>query len=504
MRNASTVNNSYLMMIMMISTFGGLLFGYDTGVLNGALPFMAQPDQLNLTPLKEGMVTSSLLFGAIFGSVLAGKLSDSQGRQRTIVCLAFIMFFADIGCSLSPSFLIMIACRLVLGFAIGGASVVVPAYLAEIAPFERRGRVVTQNELMLVTGQFLAFAINAILAFSFGGSGHVWRYMICIASVLACILFFGMRRMPESPRWLMSKGRAKEALDVLIKVRGDEKRAHDEINEIHRNVAAEKDLPQFGWKDLKIPWIRRIVLIGMGIGMTTQFTGINSVIYYGSQILHNAGFSTQAAIFANTLNGVASICGVLFSLWLLKRLGRRTHLTIGFCGTTTCMLLVALAATFLSDWIYFPYLISGLIICFLGFNQSCVGPLLWLTISEIIPLRLRGLGMGLAILMHWLSNFIIGLCFPTLIANLGIQYTFMIFVCLGFLSITFVRGWLPETKGKTLEAIEEGFRRGETAVPESALRSIKTLKWTTVTVRRKSRLKSYCHPFDSKNSGVKF
>lgn len=215
---------SFLRTIILVSTFGGLLFGYDTGVLNGALPYMGEPDQLNLNAFTEGLVTSSLLFGAALGAVFGGRMSDFNGRRKNILFLAVIFFISTIGCTFAPNVTVMIISRFVLGIAVGGASVTVPAYLAEMSPVESRGRMVTQNELMIVSGQLLAFVFNAILGTTMGDNSHVWRFMLVIASLPALFLFFGMIRMPESPRWLVSKGRKEDALRVLKKIR-DEKRA---------------------------------------------------------------------------------------------------------------------------------------------------------------------------------------------------------------------------------------------------------------------------------------
>ena len=303
-------SKSYLKTIMIISTFGGLLFGYDTGVVNGALPYMAQPDQLNLTPLHEGMVASSLLLGATFGSVIGGKISDMQGRRKNIFMLSVLFFIATLGCSLAPSFEVMLISRFALGLAVGGASVTVPAYLAEVSPSEKRGRMVTQNELMIVTGQFLAFVFNALIAVALAGDPHVWRYMLAVAALPAVVLFFGMMRLPESPRWLVSKGKVSEALGVLKKIRETDKHAISELNDIQDTIAAEKNIKQVSFKDLNTPWIRRIILIGMGIATFTQLTGVNSIMYYGTQILNQSGFSMQAALIANTLNGLTSVIAV--------------------------------------------------------------------------------------------------------------------------------------------------------------------------------------------------
>lgn len=208
----------FLFKVMFVSTFGNLLFGYDTGVLNGALP-----SQLNLDPVLEGLVTSILLLGAAVGSFCGGRLADKYGRKKMLLFLSILFFFGAMGCTFSPSAKIMIVCRFFLGLAVGGAATTVPIYLAELAPAERRGRMVTQGELMIVTGQLLAFTFNAIIGVSMGGAEHVWRYMLSIAAIPAVVLFFGIQICPESPRWLVVKGRSDEALAVLKKAREEDR-----------------------------------------------------------------------------------------------------------------------------------------------------------------------------------------------------------------------------------------------------------------------------------------
>lgn len=204
---------AFVRTVMVVATFGGLLFGYDTGVVNGALPYMAAQDQLNLTPQLEGFVVSALLVGAAIGSVVGGRIADAMGRRKMILILAVIFFCAAMGCTLAPSVHVMIPCRFLLGLAVGGASVTVPVYLAEVSPADRRGRMVTQNELMIVTGQFLAYLCNAVLSVTLDHVGNgVWRYMLSVAALPAVLLFFGMMRMPESPRWMALKGHFDDAL----------------------------------------------------------------------------------------------------------------------------------------------------------------------------------------------------------------------------------------------------------------------------------------------------
>ena len=458
MSNESEKYRSNLFRIMVISTLGGLLFGYDTGVVNGALPFMAAPDQLNLDPLQEGMVVSALLVGAAIGSIGGGKLADIQGRKKNILTLSIIFFCATIGCALAPSFHVMLVSRFALGLAVGGASVTVPAYLAEISPAETRGRMVTQNELMIVSGQFLAFVVNAIIAVAMDGNNHVWRYMLAVAALPAVALFFGIGFCPESPRWLVTKNRTEESLGILRTIRATEEKAIAELNEIQDTLAKAAQETSVSFSEINQPWVRRIIYIGIGIACFTQLTGVNSIMYYGSQVLTEAGFSRQAAIIANTLNGFASVVGTLIGIHLMKTMPRRKMLTVGFCGTTSSLMLIAITAALFTGNSFFPYVVLTLTVSFLFFMQTFLGPILWLSISEIIPLRFRGFGMGCCVIFLWITNFVIGLVYPSLLANLGLQMTFVIFAAIGFISITFTRLCVPETMGKTLEEIERQFR----------------------------------------------
>jgi sugar porter (SP) family MFS transporter len=441
--------------IAVVATFGGLLFGYDTGVINGALkPLSAD---LGLTSFTEGFVVSILIFGAAVGAITGGALSDRFGRRHNIIMLAVVFGLATLGCVLAPSWPVLAGFRFVLGLAVGGASATVPVYLAEVAPAERRGSIVTRNEVMIVSGQFAAFVINAIIFNVWGDYPGVWRYMLVVAVLPAIALFIGMMRMPESPRWLVSKGREDEALAVLEQVRTPD-RARAEMAEVHRLAEEERQSKTAGATDLGVRWIRRLILIGAGLGMFQQFTGINSIMYYGTQLLGDAGFSASAAIIANTLNGLFSVLGITAGLLVMNKINRRTLLLGGFALTTTFHLLVGLSALLLPDGTAKAWFVLVFVVLFVFFMQATIGPLVWLLLSEIFPLKIRSLAIGISVLVLWLSNAVVSLGFPVVVEDLGIAPTFFIFVVLGLLALAFVYKAVPETRGRSLENLEEQFR----------------------------------------------
>ncbi|MFI2435019.1 sugar porter family MFS transporter [Streptomyces sp. NPDC018693] len=445
-----------LRLITVIATFGGLLFGYDTGVINGALPYMTE--DLGLTPFTEGMVTSSLLLGAALGAVTGGRLSDQRGRRRAILLLAVLFFVGALGCTLAPTTAVMVVARFILGLAVGGASVTVPVYLAEISPAERRGALVTRNELMIVSGQLLAFTFNAVIARVGGESGGVWRWMLVVATLPAVVLWFGMLVMPESPRWLASQTRFGEALEVLKQVR-ERQRAEAELAEVSALAAKEAQESLGGWQDMRsTPWLRKLMFVGFGIAIVQQITGVNTIMYYGTQILTDAGFASDSALTANIANGVISVLATFVGIWLLGRVNRRPMLMVGQLGTTTALLLIGVFSLALPSGDARAYAVLAMTVTFLAFQQGAISPVTWLMLSEIFPMRMRGFGMGVAAVVLWLTNFVIGLVFPSLVDGIGISNTFFLFVVAGLFSLTFVKLYVPETKGRTLETLEAELR----------------------------------------------
>ncbi len=333
----------FLTKLTVIATLGGLLFGYDTGVISGALLYMK--DDLHLSSFAEATVVSSLLFpGAALGALFGGRIADRIGRKRTLVLCACVFLVGALGCALAPTVEIMVAARIVLGFGVGAASVTCPLYLAEMAPPDRRGRMVTINELMIVTGQMLAFAMNALLDHVIHDP-HVWRIMLAVAAVPAVALLLGMMVLPDSPRWYGLKGRLPEARRVLglsLDAR-EAKLEFDAIVEHAERTLTTKSTPFSVIRD--VPWIRRVVLIGCGLAIVQQATGINTVNYYAPTILEQSGLGVSASLIATIAVGVTSVVTTIIGIVLLGFVGRRTMLLTGFAGVAGSQF--ALSLTFL-------------------------------------------------------------------------------------------------------------------------------------------------------------
>ena len=419
-------HNRFLVRLTVISTLGGLLFGYDTGVISGALLYMK--DDLALSTTQEALVVSALLFpGAAVGALLGGKLADVLGRKGSLLVCAGLFLVGALGCAVAPNFEVMLVARIVLGLGVGAAAATCPLFLAEMAPAHRRGRMVTINELMIVTGQMLAFIMNAVLD-QLIKDPHVWRWMLGIAAVPAVALFVGMFFLPDSPRWYAVKGRLDDTKRVLSLSRGDAEAAEEYAiiaEHAKRDMGEDKGA---ALRDLRaFPWMRRTLWIGCGLATVQQATGINTVNYYAPTILESTGLGTSAALIATIAVGVTSVIMTIIGIVLLGYFNRRPLLLIGFCGVAGSQLVLALSFL-LPESTFRSYLILGAMLLFVAFVQGFIGTLVWLLLSEIFPMAIRGFAMGIAVFVLWCVNALISFVFPILVEAAGATVTFGLFV----------------------------------------------------------------------------
>src|SRR6478752_1827772 len=407
-------------LISVVACLGGLLFGYDTGVANGAEGPMQQ--ELGLSLLQLGVVISSLLFAAAIGAMCGGIISDAIGRRKTILILALLFFSGvllvvfspagpEVGTFSATGFATLVAGRIVLGLAVGGASTVVPVFLAELAPYEIRGSITGRNELAIVVGQLSAFVVNAILGVSLVHVDGVWRVMFAVCALPAVALFIGMLRMPESPRWLVEKGRLQDALEVLKTVRSED-RALAEFAQVEK--VAEEEMTgddRLGFKDVFAnKWLRHIVLVGIGVAVTQQLTGINTIMYYGPRVLEQSGFTESKALAAATVFGLAAVVGGIIALRNMDRLDRRKTFFIGLFSTTTCHTLVGISGLLIpEDNPARPYIVAALVTLFVLAMQSFLNVAVWVWLAEIFPLSIRGLAIGIAVFFGWFVNGLLAL-----------------------------------------------------------------------------------------------
>ncbi|MFM1137885.1 sugar porter family MFS transporter [Yersinia enterocolitica] len=461
MMNLNAQQRKRLHQITLVATFGGLLFGYDTGVINGA--FSSLKENMALTPTTVGLVMSVLLVGAAIGSILGGKLADFFGRRKYLLYLSFVFFIGALLCALSPNITCLLIARFLLGYAVGGASVTAPTFISEVAPTEMRGKLTGLNEVAIVFGQLAAFAVNAVIGIVWGHLPEVWRYMLLVQIIPAICLLVGMWRSPESPRWLVSKNRREEALAILKQIR-PEQRAIKEFEDIVTLIDVEKEKHLYAKKDWAIifhtPWILKLILVGIVWAALQQTTGVNVIMYYGTEILRTAGFSERMSLICNVLNGVFSVGGMVIGvLFLVDRFKRKTLIIYGFALMATLHLIIAGADYYLMGEIKATviWLLGAL---FVGVMQGTMGFLTWVVLAELFPLKIRGLSMGISVFFMWIMNAIVSYLFPVLQAKLGLGPVFLIFALINYLAIIFVVAALPETANKSLEQLEEELSSG--------------------------------------------
>jgi SP family galactose:H+ symporter-like MFS transporter len=442
-------SNRFVYIAAAISALGGMLFGYDTGVISGAILFIQQ--DFALSPAAEEIVVSSVVFGAMLGAMAGGPLTDRYGRRIVLIVTAALFALGAVGTAFAPTITWLVLGRAIVGIAIGVASFTAPLYISEISPLTMRGRFVSFNQIALTSGIVIAYLADYALS---GMRG--WRWMFGLAAVPSALLGIGMLFMPESPRWLVSHGFPAKGLSVLQRIRGTAA-VDDEAKEIQESSAQQSGT----WSELAGPPLRPAMIVGIGLALFQQVTGINTVIYYAPTIFQSAGFkSASAAILATTGVGIINVAMTVVALLLLDRVGRRPLLLTGMAGMV--LSLAVLGAAFLFPHLrVLRWLAGGSLMLYVGSFAVGLGPVFWLLISEIYPVKVRGLAMSIATVANWGANLLVALTFLTLIQFLGRTGTFWLYGLVGIGAWIFAYRLVPETRGRSLEDIEAHWRSGK-------------------------------------------
>jgi len=453
------MNSKYLITITAVASLGGLLFGFDIAVISGVLPFVQK--QFSLSVALQGWFVSSALIGCIAGVAFSGELSDRLGRKKLLVVAALLFFLSALGCTLLPSSFWIIAARMIGGVGIGIASIIVPLYISEIAPAGIRGRLVTCYQLAVTTGILFAYLTNAgLLNFSLshqetqaGGIlsflyvTEVWRGMFSVLLLPSLFFLTGLILVPESPRWLLLKDRTEEAITILTKITHNNLQVRNDVSEILKNLETEKG----NYKELLEPGMRKGLMIGLLLPFLSQFSGINAIIYYGPTILNNAGITMSNSLLSQIIFGLAIVIFTFIAIWKVDKVGRRKLYLIGTVGATISLFLTGLC-------FYLGYTGFWLLLCVLLFLANfafSIGPLKFVVVSEIFPNKIRGRAMALSIMVMWIADTIVGQLTPVSLRELGTAGTFWFFSFSCLVGFFVILKMLPETKGKSLEQIED-------------------------------------------------
>jgi sugar porter (SP) family MFS transporter len=435
----------YVYLIAAVAALGGLLFGFDTAIINGALVFLKK--DFNLSDSQTELAASSILFGAVAGAALAGWLTDRYGRRRLLFGAAALFTVSALAAAVPRTLTEFVLARLAGGLAIGVASLLVPLYIAEIAPARIRGRLVTLNQLAIVSGILLAYVASYYLA----GLGLAsWRWMFAIAAVPSLLFMLTLLLVPESPRWLLGQGCTAEALGTLTRLNGPAAAA-TEAEEIQAALAEE----QGEAASLRQPRLRRPLRIAVVLAVLQQVTGINTILYYGSIILtEHSGQSAASAIGANALIGGINFAGTIVALFVIDRVGRKPLLLLASGGMALALgaLVVALQMHATGPWLL------GLIMLYVACFAVGLGPGVWVVITEIFPNAVRGRAAALATVALWIACTGISFTFLSLVKSAGLAGAFGLYAVLSALTFGFVWRAVPETKGRTLEEIERGWQ----------------------------------------------
>lgn len=440
-------------LIAIVAGLGGLLFGYDTGVISGALLFIRKA--FHLDPAMQGVVVAIALGAAAVGAALAGTLSDAFGRRVVLLVTAAIFILGALVSAVAPGTDILLAGRVLIGGAIGVASMLTPLYLSEISPPEKRGAIVTINQFYITLGIVISYLVG--YALSHGGNG--WRWMLGLGAVPGIVLLAGMLYLPESPRWLAGKGNNEAARSALVFLRGHGD-VSGELNDLRHDIVS-KGRKVAPWSELLRKHLRRPLIVGIGLAIFQQITGINTVIYFAPTIFQNAGLpSASVSILATAGIGVVNVVMTLVAMRLLDIAGRRKLLFWGLAGMLVTLLILS-AGFMIGLHGGLTYVTVFSIAAYVGFFAIGLGPVFWLLISEIFPLSIRGRGMSFATIANWLFNMLVSLTFLDMVHGIGRGPTFLIYAGMTLITIVFTWFLVPETRGRSLEEIETELGGGE-------------------------------------------
>lgn len=432
----------YLYFVTFVAALGGLMFGFETAVINGAIYYVAEHFQLN--DFMKGFVVSTALAGCVVGALFIGKPGDRFGRRYMLKVMAALFLLSMLGTGLASNIWIFIVARFIGGIAVGGASVLTPMYISEIAPPRLRGRLVATSQLAIVTGILVAFFSDYLIDSVLDGS---WRWMFLAGIFPSALLWILLFFISRSPRWLVKIGREDEARHVIERVNPGED-ADALITAIKDSLkieAAGKRIALF-----RKPY-RRLALIGIAIGMFNQFAGINVIMYYSTDIFREAGFSSGSALMQSVLIGVTNLIFTILAMTIIDRFGRKFLLYVGATGMSVFLGLFSWA--FITDNKE-GFILLGLLIGYIAFFAFSQGAVIWVILSEMFPNKIRARGAAIGSFSHWIFNFGIALLFPVVSAKIGVGFVFVFFTVATALSLIFYKFALVETKGKSLEEIE--------------------------------------------------
>ncbi|EGQ3124897.1 sugar porter family MFS transporter [Staphylococcus pseudintermedius] len=432
-------------MIFFIGALGGLLYGYDMGVISGALLYLK--DDIPLNAYTEGLVVSSMLVGAIVGAGLSGPLSEKLGRRRLVFMISIVFIIGALILALAPTMEILVLGRVIIGLAVGGSTAIVPVYLSELAPTDARGSLSSLNQLMITIGILASYLVNYAFAPIEG-----WRWMLGLAVVPSVILMIGVIFMPESPRWLLEKRGEKATRDVM--------KLTYPASEIDHEIENMKKINQIAdntWTVLKSPWLLSTIIIGSVFALLQQLIGINAIIYYAPKIFATAGFGESTAILSTVGIGVVNVLVTIFAISIIDKIDRKKLLVIGNIGMVASLLIMS-ALIWLIGVNSAAWIILLCLTTFIIFFGVSWGPVLWVMLPELFPMRARGAATGIAALVLSIGSLLVAQFFPVLTDVLQVQQVFLIFAVIGIIAMIFVIKFLPETRGRSLEQIEQDLR----------------------------------------------